>query len=760
MLKPSSSLLLFPLLALGIYLGSLSFLNLAVLLSAFAGLTILWLYLAYRGRAESVCFFAVVLGLGTVLVGNMATSSEKAWITPGEGEFAGQVYAVNKLSFDQRVLVRLESTKLKVAVHLPLEADVQGGDHLTFSGTISRPKQAPNPGVFCYRQYLRRLGVFGVCYPNEYEVKPPARPGVLHGLRERLRRNVMQSVRDPGLVLALVLGERDQLGRDRQESWRLLGISHLLAISGMHVGFMALGFGLVVKRLPLSPLAMLLVIQGTLLAYIVVAGSGASAWRALLVSILGGYGTLMGFRHDPLHLWSTVGWMLLLVQPSLVFDTGFILSFAASGGILLWSPSLKVKCRNKIGNYALRSLAISIIAQLSLAPFLLSFFGEMAILGPLATLVFLPCVVVLMVGGLLSSMGLGPLGVGSLLNWVMNIVGALEGLLLPHARQWTLGTWTLAEVYLWWLVFLYAGWRLRKPRLTTPKRTIGQLVTVVVVVLVICCQNPVLRRPLEVTAVNVGQGDCYYVRTPSGVHLLIDGGGDTPYWQELGRNVGEERVVPYLQYRQVPRIDYLILSHPHEDHLFGLLAVLEHFDVGMVIDNGHEHVSPSYQRYLQLITEKGIDYHVAQSGTLIELGDGITLSVLYPNAVRPELPSACNNNSLLLRLQYGGVRLLFAGDLEKAVLYDLVHDPDVDLRAQWLKVPHHGSRGGLLEEFYQAVDPSWAMISVGPNSFGHPHREVLDFLETNRINWRTTQEGPETFQIWWGFWGRFTQRSS
>ena len=90
MLKPSSSLLLFPLLALGIYLGSLSFLNLAVLLSAFAGLTILWLYLAYRGKSESVWSFAVVLGLGAVLVGHMAASSEQAWITPGEGEFAGQ----------------------------------------------------------------------------------------------------------------------------------------------------------------------------------------------------------------------------------------------------------------------------------------------------------------------------------------------------------------------------------------------------------------------------------------------------------------------------------------------------------------------------------------------------------------------------------------------------------------------------------------------------------------------------------------------
>lgn len=760
MLKLSNSLLLFPLLALGIYLGSQGYFNFKFLMSSFFSLVVLWLLLAYRGRTSRGRLFTVIIALGMLVVGHLSSVPERAWVVPSEGEFKGQVYTVRHLSSDTRVLVRLEPSRLQVAVHIPLDVKVEVGDELIFLGTIRQPRKAANPGEFCYRRHLQNLGVFGVCYPDEIEVNLEARTGQLHHLRNLLRQNVLRHVQEPGLVLALVLGERDQLGSERQEAWRRLGTSHLLAISGMHVGFLALGFGLLVQRFPFRPLVKLVAIQAALLGYVVVAGSGASAWRAFLVSILGGYATLMGVRQDSLNLWATVGWLLLLAKPTLVFDTGFTLSFAASGGILLWSPSLKVKCHRRALGFVANSLIISVIAQLSLSPLLFSYFGEMAIIGPLATLILLPCVVVLMIGGLFVAVGFGSLGLGHLLNGVMNIVGALEIMLLPYASPLKLGTLTLAEVYLLWFFFIYSGWRLRKPRLTMPRRTIAQLITLAAVILFIFASPPVLRRPLEITAVNVGQGDCYYVRTPSGLHLLIDGGGDSLYWQERGRNVGEERLVPYLKHRQVPRLDYVILSHPHEDHLFGLLAVLEHFEVGMVIDNGHTHGSLSYERYISLMEEKDIPYHVTRSGERFQLGDGVSLSVLYPDYVRPDLPSAHNNNSLLLRLQYGGMRMLFTGDLETAVLYDLVHDPRRDLSSQWLKVPHHGSSGSFLEEFYRVVDPKWAVISVGPNSFGHPHKEVIEGLDEAGINWRTTMDGSVTFQIWWGFWGRFTSRPS
>ena len=755
MLQISKFLLLFPCLALGIYLGSLGLLPVSLLLTIFVTLLVLWLYLAYRGRASIDWLFGLIMIAGMLLLGYVSVLPLETWSVPRGGQFSGRVYRVQDLSFDQRVLVELNQTRRKVALHLPLEAVVEPGWDITFSGSIGQPKKAANPGAFCYRQYLRGLGVFGVCYPDAYEVVSEGKRDMLAWVRNKFGNNITTQIRDPGLVLALTLGQRDALG-ERQETWRLLGISHLLAISGMHVGLVSLGLSLITRQLPLRPLGRLVVIQGVLLGYILIAGSGASAWRALLVSTFGGYAALLGQRQDPLHLWATVGWLLLLIKPTLVFDMGFTLSFAASGGILLWGPSLQVRHRSRFLSYVASSLIISTIAQLSLAPLLFGYFGEIAILGSLATLIFLPFVAILMIGGFFVALGLGPLGFGAVLNGVMVIIGTLERMLLPFAARLQLGSWTIPELCLCWAFFVYAGWALRKPRLTKPRRTVAQLATIAVVLFAILSLPPLLRRPLEITAVNVGQGDCYLVKTPSGVHLLVDGGGDSPYWQERGRNVGKERLVPYLQHRQIEKLDYLIVSHPHEDHLFGLLAVLENVEIGLVIDNGHEHTSPTYERYLELLAEKEIRYHTGRAGDRLNLGDGITLDILYPEALREQLPSAYNNNSLLVRLQYGGVRMLFTGDLENAVLYDLAHDSSYDLRAEWLKVPHHGSRGSLLEEFYTSVNPNWAIISTGQNSFGHPHQEVVDLLDEQRITWRTTQEGPQTFRVWWGLLGRFS----
>lgn len=755
MQRTTSLILLFPMLALGIRWGSQSSLSPALWGVPFLALGLLWLFAAYRGWPMEAWLFLGVLMLGALCLGHLAVLPERQWDVPREGEFRGRIYAVQPLSSDQRLLVRLNSPSARVAVHLPKEVPVQVGDELLFRGTVARPTKAPNPGVFCYRDYLRRLGVFGVSYPVEFEVHPRSQLGLLPRLRSFLRRNIERHVREPGLVLALVLGERDELGAQRREAWRLLGISHLLAISGMHVGYLALGFSFLVERLPWRPGIRYLLIQGGLFTYILVSGTGASAWRALLISTLGGYAGLRGLRRDGLHLWAAAGWILLLIQPALAFDLGFILSFAASGGILLWAPVLKMQWRSRVFGYLVQGLLFSVVAQLSLVPFLMDSFREVALLGPLATLVFLPCVVVLLVGGLLTAFGLGALGLGPLLNAVMAVVGALEALLLPYAWQWKLGSWTLAEIGLWWALFVYAGWRLRQPRLTAPRRTGAQLLSLFVVLLFITSLPPAARRPLEVTALNVGQGDSFFIRTPSGRSILLDGGGSLSPVQPFRRNAGSERVVPYLRHRQVERLDCVILSHPHDDHLLGLLAVLEEFEVGMVLDSGLEHASPAYERCLDLISTKGIPYQVLRAGDTLHLGDGVTITVLYPQEVRPKLPSPQNNNSLLLRMEYGGIRLLFTGDLEAPVLYDLARDPHVDLRSQWLKVPHHGSRGSLVEEFYQAVDPIWAVISAGPNSFGHPHPEVLEALDRRRISWRTTLQGPQTFEVWWGVWGRF-----
>lgn len=744
---------LFGVLVLGIFIGS----QVPVVPWFFllvGGLGFWWLYLEYGGHGfAKIMFWFVTAGIG-IAIGQAAEPS-MVWDQPTPLELEGIVTQVTDLSYDTRVVVKLPSSS-KVAVHLPLDVHIGVGDHLAFRGIVSTPPQAPNPGVFCYRTYLARNNVYGLCYPTEYTVtKNETKPSLLVRLQHRMKDNIQRHVEQPGLVLALVLGDRSGIDKEQEANWSKLGISHLLAISGMHVGLVAFLVSWFVNRLPLRPLLKALVTQFILLVYIVLSGNSTSAKRALFMFVFGGVASLRGVSLDPLQIWAAVGCGLLLVSPRLLFSQSFVLSFLASGGILLWGPSIRFRGKKGL-NFILSSLAVSCIAQISAAPVLLYSFGELPLFGPLSTLLFLPLVFLLILGGFAVACGLGSLGFGYLVNMTNGIVGFLEHLLVPKAVVWRPQRFIWLDLLVWWCLFIYGGWLLRRPRVTRPRQSLRHLCVCTAAVLCFTSLPPSLKSPLEVTAVNVGQGDCYYIRTPYGQHILVDGGGDSVYWQARGRNVGEQRLLPYLRHRGVDRLDMIILSHPHEDHLFGLLAVLENMDVGVVLDNGHLHTTPSYERYLELIQEKGIKHISVRAGYSMELTGGIKLTFLHPYELLENTGSDYNNNSLVFMLKYQGVRMLFTGDLEKIGQWDLLHREEEALSADWIKVPHHGSRTGWHEPFYEAVNPRWACISVGPNSFGHPHQEVLDNLDSRGIRWATTLNGPQTYYVWFGILRRFS----
>ncbi|HHY09438.1 MAG TPA: DNA internalization-related competence protein ComEC/Rec2 [Firmicutes bacterium] len=755
MTKISNFFILFPLLALGILYGSRSHVSPHLFIWLLL-LIPLWLWLEYKGRkAAGLVYWAVLTGAITAL-GCLAAAPQAADWPKDPQKLTAVVKSVQTLSSDQRVLVTTIPQKLGLALHLPLDVPVSAGDYIEFKGTITTPPSAPNPGMFSYRDYLNQLGVWGLCYPVEFTIQKRVQRSVLARLREWCLQNINRDLDDPGLVSALVLGDRAGLSQERREIWRLLGINHLLAISGMHVGLAALFFALFLKRLPLRPLFRLLLTQVFLLAYILLAGNSASAWRAFAAFALGGLGNHRRLLLNPLHIWSLVGFTLLVAQPQLLFQKAFTLSFVASGGILLWMPVLRCQKGGAFWRYLINSMAVSVIAQLSLAPLLLHYFAEIAVLGPLATLVFLPFTAVILAGGFLAALGLGPWGVAQLLNAVIRCVTILENSLVPYALQWQPQYLSQGEILLWWAFFIYAGWRLRRPRLTVPKNTYRRLLYLFLLICLISGLPAFIRRPLEVTALNVGQGDCFFIRTPGGLNLLVDGGGDSPYWQARGRNVGRERVLPYLRRRGVAKLDAVILSHPHEDHLFGLLAVLEELEVAVVIDNGQAHPTPTYERYLDLISAKNIPHVAARRGERLVLERGISLEILHPGRLLAGTDSDANNNSLVFQLAYGRVKMLFTGDIELPVLYDLVAIQGEHLESKWLKVPHHGSRSSFYPEFYDAVDPAFAVIPAGEgNLFGHPHPEVTSLFNQKGIRWSTPGAGPVRFFVWWGFFSRF-----
>ena len=222
---------------------------------------------------------------------------------------------------------------------------------------------------------------------------------------------------------------------------------------------------------------------------------------------------------------------------------------------------------------------------------------------------------------------------------------------------------------------------------------------------------------LTVHFIDVGQGDAVLIQTPQDRVMLIDAGS---------ANAGEA-VLRYLDERGISQIDLVVGTHPHEDHIGGLIAVLENLPVGKVIDSGKIHTSKSYEKYLALIDEKKIPFEIGRAGKEIALDPSVTLKILHPG---PDIEdSNVNNSSVVVQLSYGEVDFLFTGDAELEAESEILARGYCCTEVTVLKVGHHGSSSSTSEDFLRAVAPEIAVISLGrDNPYGHPHEETLDRL--------------------------------
>lgn len=289
------------------------------------------------------------------------------------------------------------------------------------------------------------------------------------------------------------------------------------------------------------------------------------------------------------------------------------------------------------------------------------------------------------------------------------------------------------------------------------RRSFILLVCLAPVLLALITVPGMLRHPsgrLTMTVLDVGQGDSICIETPSDRVILIDGGGHSDSLPGAGSSdPGDRVVVPFLRHQGINRVDVLILTHPHGDHVGGLPAVLRSEQVGVILDGTRlPYPTPSYQSFLQLAKDHHIPYRHAVRGMRLDLGDGVTGEILNPPA--DSLPygvggddKTVNNYSAVLRLTYGHTRFMLDGDAEEeAEANMLAAYPASELQADILKVGHHGSRNASSDPWLNTVQPRYGVISCGlRNSFGHPHSEALERLATHNVQiFRTDLDGAVT----------------
>lgn len=555
------------------------------------------------------------------------------------------------------------------------------------------------------------------------------------GLVRRLDR--LYGDRAP-LVSALTLARREGFDPDMRERFARIGIAHLLAISGFHVGVIAGVLLTLLLALRLDTRRATLAAAAGSWVYVGFIGFPDAACRAALILTAA---ALSRGRGRPAPRWGAIGaalLVLLALDPRRLASPGFQLSFAGAAGLTAWAGPLSRAIGRAGGRFCPHGLSMALSAGLAATvatlPVVAWHFERVSLVGIPVTLAATPLVTLGLIGSL-GSMALDFVspGMASMLAGGVGVVLAALEWLAAVAGSWPWASvWTTRGTVLGGLAGVaVAWWVARRPGVGgRARRTLTAVylaMGVVVWPLLLTLQG---RGTAEVLMIDVGQGDAIALRGPRGRWLLVDTGRAPE-----GDDAAGHPVVRALRSRGVRRLEALVLTHPDLDHIGGAAAVLEAFDVGVVYDPGLPAGKESFVDVLEVAAARGVPWRAARAGHRIEL-DRLVVTVLYPrDDLGPDVGS--NASSVVLHAQLGSFDALLTGDAYKDV--DRLLSPGFTDIVEVLKVGHHGSDTSTDPVLLDAARPEVALVSVGRfNRYGHPAPQVLRRLEERGVRIRRT----------------------
>ena len=646
---------------------------------------------------------------------------------------------------------------------------IEPGDRIIATARLRAPVPYRNPGV--YSHDLKQDGISAVGYIKRLETikKEKGLRVELYRKRQRLGKILDNSLspESASFYKAVIPGLKRGISQKMRDAFSAAGLAHLLSISGTHFGLLAFIFysftRLIVRSMPIQFLRKItlfvtptqiavIVTFPLLLIYAVFSGLSTPSVRSLIMVFIFMLALLLGRKGQWLNSLSIASLVILLLQPGSLFDLSFLLSFSAVffiGSVLEYRATqtedpmslFPMKGRASWRYLILRgfqkvhtSIVISIAAVAGTAPLTAIYFKQCSLISPLANLIVTPlvCFVLLPIGFLSSfsalmwNMASMPLS-GLIDRMTILVFELIKGLSnLPFSNVPVRSPSVVLTLLYYLSLFIIVKSR-RK----------GRIIPLVIVLCAYTATPLLSEDALNVTFLDVGQGDASVVELPGKKIMLIDGGSSDP---DMGRMV----IAPFLWGKGIRAIDYMVISHPHPDHFGGLAYLLGHFDVKEIWANGR--TTPELSAFIQEAAEKRIPYRTLRRGDMLE-AKRYRITVLHPyDEFRTWSPrgefSDENSGSLVLKLESEGRSFLFPGDIEQEAEENILHlGPWI--KSDIIKIPHHGGRTSSSREFIEAVGPRIAVASVGKNNpFGHPHNETVSRYEDAHVRmFRTDMDG-------------------
>jgi competence protein ComEC len=704
----------------------------------------------------------------------------------------------------RRILTEDEAVPMEGRIRLTLRGTVPRlvvGDVIRFQSRLHPPHSQLNPRGFDYDAYLHHhriqaLGTVNLGTGSEQlQVLTHVTYSVLDRAdrwRGRMREAALRTLdsRGASVYLALITGETGYLSQEIRDIFMSSGTTHILSISGSHLGLIGIvTFGMIRRGILAIPSAWLLrltlratptriaaVLTMPVVAfYAILGGAEVATVRSLLMLALLLGAILLGRLHHLGAALSVAALIIVAWDPLAPLDVSFQLSFLSVLAIVLVAarvtstppadglplePDIPSDATRGFSFQAVRVLSsmtktarelalLAVAVSVVTVPIVAMQFHQIAWVGLIANLIIVPFVGFWVVPiGLLGCLGTLITGSTSL-QGAMLIQSSLDGLLwmvqgfasVPGAR-WMVMSPPGSQVVIYYGCVTAVVWSHRWPR-----RLAGALAAALLLLWAWSPQDLPEKGSVRLTFLDVGQGDAAVLETSEGAVMLVDGGGASDV-SDQGRAV----IAPFLWNRGIRRLDLVIASHPQLDHIGGLGSVLREFPVGEVWTNGVDRDIPFVRRLQAVTAILHIPVRaVTSTDPPLELGS-CQVHILNPHLALSNEPARrgalagkhLNNESVVVRVVCGRTAVLFTGDIEQEAEERLVETGS--LASGILKVPHHGSKASLSEQFLHAVNPEVGVVSVGhDNSYGHPSPVMLDlYRRLNIMVLRTDRQGAVT----------------